>query len=132
MFQRVETRARAIAGALLIGAAALAGCGTEVASTGGHAQAQDRVGEARALVDRGATLLDVRSPGEWEAGHLEGATLIPVQELSGRLSEVPRDRPVVVYCASGRRSDAAASMMRGAGYEVFDLGGMPSTASWSR
>ena len=42
-------------------------------------------------------LLDVRQPEEYEAGHLPGARLIPLGELEGRLDELPRDRPVVVY-----------------------------------
>lgn len=80
---------------------------------------------ARELVKNGATLLDVRSQGEFSGGHIEGAKLIPVQELGGRLEEVgPKDKPVVVYCASGGRSAAAASMLAKAGYEVHDLGGM--------
>lgn len=74
----------------------------------------------------------MRTRGEWEAGHLDGAMLIPVQELAGRLAEVPRGRPVIVYCASGRRSQQAASMLRAEGHEVFDLGGMPTRSAWAR
>ena len=80
--------------------------------------------EAHALVDHGATLLDVRSQAEWDGGHLPGAVLIPVQELAGRIAEVPRDRPVVVYCQSGGRSAQAAATLAAAGYEVHDLGGL--------
>lgn len=80
--------------------------------------------QARALVAQGATLLDVRTEGEWGARHLDGAVLIPVQELGGRLAEVPRDKPVVVYCASGARSSQAVAMLREAGYDARDLGGM--------
>lgn len=80
---------------------------------------------ARELVKNGATLLDVRTPGEFSSGHIEGAKLIPVQELGGRVEEVgPKDKPVVVYCRSGARSSAAAAMLAKAGYEVHDLGGM--------
>lgn len=132
MFQGLGMRGWRVV-AMLLGVGALAvGCGPERAG-GRQAQAQatDRVGEARALVDRGATLLDVRTPGEWERGHLDAALLIPVQELSSRLAEVPRDRPVVVYCASGRRSARAVQMLRGAGYEAHDLGGMPAPSAWS-
>jgi rhodanese-related sulfurtransferase len=80
--------------------------------------------EAHALVAAGATLLDVRSPGEFASGHIDGALLVPVDELDARLSEVPQDRPVVVYCRSGSRSAHAASILGAAGYEVHDLGGM--------
>lgn len=78
--------------------------------------------EARRLVEGGATLLDVRTRGEFEQGHLEGAQLVPVQELAVRLAEVPRDRPVVVYCRSGHRSSQAAALLAESGYEVHDLG----------
>lgn len=133
MFQAFETRGWGVVRAILLGVAALAaGCSSERAGIG-HAQAQatDRLTEARALVDRGATLLDVRTWPEWERGHLEGAMLIPVQELTSRLAELPRDRAVVVYCASGRRSARAAEMLRRAGYEAHDLGGMPAASTWS-
>lgn len=98
------------------------------ASCSGGAGGSHRVDSARAhaLVEGGATLLDVRTDGEWSAGHLPGATLIPVQELPERIAEVPRDRPVVVYCQSGGRSAHAAEMLAAAGYDVHDLGGIGS------
>ena len=83
---------------------------------------------AHALVAQGATLVDVRSPGEWASGHLDGAVLIPIDELGGRLAEIPRGHPVVVYCASGMRSAQAAAMLGAAGYAVRDLGPM---ARWN-
>lgn len=55
--------------------------------------------------------LDVRTPEEYAEGHVEGSTLIPVQELEGRLSEVPKDKRVYVYCHSGKRSAAASNML---------------------
>lgn len=77
---------------------------------------------AHALVASGATLLDVRTAGEWAGGHLEGARHVPVAELAARIAELPRDRPVVVYCASGFRSARAATMLAEAGFTVHDLG----------
>ena len=55
-------------------------------------------------------LLDVREPWEWAVSNLgeHGARLIPLAELGERRSEIPPDRPVVVYCRSGQRSRAAA------------------------
>ena len=49
-------------------------------------------------------ILDVRNPGEYAAGHLEGAALIPVSELEERLRELPEDKAIIVYCLSGLRS----------------------------
>jgi glyoxylase-like metal-dependent hydrolase (beta-lactamase superfamily II)/rhodanese-related sulfurtransferase len=57
-------------------------------------------------------VLDVRTPGEWEAGHIHGAMHLPLPKLSARLSEVPRDQPVAVVCGSGYRSSIAASLLR--------------------
>jgi phage shock protein E len=78
----------------------------------------------RELVAKGATLLDVRTPEEFASGHPDGAVLIPVSELAARIGELPRDRPVVVYCRSGRRSAAAAEQLRTAGFEVHDVGAL--------
>lgn len=88
--------------------------------TGGQA----RPGEvARERVAAGALLLDVRTPEEFAAGHIEGARNIPVQELAERLDELPDDRPLVVYCRSGRRSARAVELLRAGGHEdLFDLG----------
>ena len=80
--------------------------------------------EARTLVKAGATLLDVRSPGEWTQSHIEGAVLVPIDQISARMAEISRDRPVVVYCASGGRSAAGTAALRSAGYDARDLGAM--------
>lgn len=81
--------------------------------------------EGRERVAAGALLLDVRTKEEFGERHLDGALNIPVAELGERLSELgdPR-RPVVVYCRSGARSAAAAAIMKKAGYDVLDIGGM--------
>lgn len=81
-----------------------------------------RSAEAHRLVSDGATLLDVRTPAEFSSRHLEGAVNVPVDEVGARLEEIPRDRPVVVYCRSGARSARAAEELRAAGYTVHDLG----------
>ena len=108
----------------------LAGCRSEEdtasgGSSGSHAATgESRSARAHRMVEEGATLLDVRTPGEFGGGHVEGAVNIPVSELGSRMSEVPTDHPVVVYCLSGGRSSAAARQLEGQGYEVFDLGAM--------
>jgi len=87
---------------------------------GGKTSSED----ARELVASGATLLDVRTPGEYAGGHIDGALNIPVQQLGNRVAEVPKDQPVVVYCQSGGRSARAAALLKQSGYDVHDLGGM--------
>lgn len=81
---------------------------------------------ARELVARGAVLLDVRTPEEFRDEHVPGAVNVPLQELTARLGEVgPRDRTVVVYCRSGRRSAEAARLLEHAGFRhVHDMGAM--------
>jgi phage shock protein E len=80
---------------------------------------------ARELVAAGATLLDVRTPGEFSGGHVSGAQNIPVETLPAGASKVSKDKPVVVYCRSGARSARAASALREVGFtEVYDLGGI--------
>ena len=69
-------------------------------------------------------LLDVRRPTEYEQGHIPGCRLIPVKELSSRLTEVDRKMPVLVYCHSGVRSKAASQLLLGADFqEVYNISG---------
>lgn len=104
--------------ALSLGSAAGAGaCGAAEAGA-------PRQTEARTAVERGALLLDVRTPEEFQAGHVAGATNIPVGALAGRVGEIAAGREVVVYCRSGRRSAAAAEMLRERGHKVIDIGSM--------
>jgi hydroxyacylglutathione hydrolase len=74
-------------------------------------------------------ILDVRQPAEWHDGHIPGAHHISGGELPARLDEVPRDRPVAVYCGSGYRSSVSASLLRRTGHDkvVNVLGGF---AAW--
>ena len=74
------------------------------------------VKEAQTLVDNGAFLLDVREQSEWVAGHVQGATLIPLGDLSGRLSELPQDTPIVVMCRTGHRSAQGRDILLQAGF----------------
>lgn len=70
-------------------------------------------------------LVDVRTPEEFNSGYIPGAVNIPLQSLQQRMSEIPQDQPVVLYCRSGNRSATAAQMLARAGYEeVYDLGGI--------
>jgi adenylyltransferase/sulfurtransferase len=69
-------------------------------------------------------LLDVRGPLEFQRRHLPGAVLLPLPELAARAAEVPRTRPVVVYCQSGVRSAQAVNLLQGLGYaNVLTLSG---------
>ena len=75
----------------------------------------------------GAVILDVRSPEEFRSGAYPGALNIPLGALAARLSELPKGKPVVVYCASGVRSASAARVLGAAGFaDVLNAGGLGS------
>lgn len=83
--------------------------------------------QAKALLDGEKTpfILDVRQPDEFRAGHIAGATLIPLNDLPQRMNELPRDREILCVCRSGARSGAAARQLSSAGYQAINLqGGM--------
>lgn len=63
-------------------------------------------------------VVDVRAPGEYESGHLQGALLVPLDALEEQLARIPRDRPFVVQCQGGYRSSIAASLLERHGIEV--------------
>ncbi len=74
-------------------------------------------------------VVDVREPEEYRAGHLPGATLLPLRELMDRAAELPRDRRIVLVCRSGRRSARALHWLSEMGFErVYNLKG--GTLSW--
>jgi rhodanese-related sulfurtransferase len=75
------------------------------------------VAQTYALLDRPDVLvLDVREPWEYNRGHMPGVTLIPTGEIPYRLGEIPKDRPVIVVCRVGNRSDAVTTYLRERGY----------------
>ena len=79
--------------------------------------------EAAAKVDEGAQLIDIRQDYEWEAGHIDGARHIRMEELPASASELDRDRPIVFQCRSGSRSAFATQIFRESGYDAFNLAG---------
>lgn len=78
------------------------------------------------LKDSGVTMLDVRSPQEFQNGHIEGAKLIPLPEISNRIDELAsdKDRQILTYCYAGSRSMAANRVLRRNGFtKIFNLRG---------
>ena len=73
--------------------------------------------ETLASLSGNGLLIDVRSSGEFRAGHERGAKSIPLTSLSGRASPLPRERSIHLICASGQRSRAAARLLESAGCE---------------
>ncbi len=73
--------------------------------------------------DGSVTLLDVRTPGEYSRGHIEGFKNIPVDELREHLDEIEKEKPVYVICQSGLRSYIATRILEGNGYEAYNFSG---------
>jgi hydroxyacylglutathione hydrolase len=77
------------------------------------------------------TVLDVRGRSEWDAGHIPGAANVPYGHITDRIAEIPRDRPVLVYCETGSRSAIAAGVLRAHGYDdVLNVRG--GFSEWER
>ncbi len=80
-----------------------------------------------------AWLLDVREHDEWAAGHVPGATHIPLGQLGARTGELPQDEAIYVICRSGMRSARAANALTGAGWHAVNVaGGMQDWAAAGR
>jgi NADPH-dependent 2,4-dienoyl-CoA reductase/sulfur reductase-like enzyme/peroxiredoxin family protein/rhodanese-related sulfurtransferase/TusA-related sulfurtransferase len=75
------------------------------------------------------TILDVRLPEELALGMINGALHIPLQQLRGHLNEIPKDRPVLVYCQTGQRSYFATRALNQLGFEAYNLTGGYKTYS---
>ncbi|MDO5015053.1 MAG: FAD-dependent oxidoreductase [Clostridia bacterium] len=71
----------------------------------------------RTLVDQGAVIIDVREKFEFANGHLKNAINIPLSEIRERLDEIPKDKPVYLYCRSAQRSYTATMILKNRGYE---------------
>jgi rhodanese-related sulfurtransferase len=75
---------------------------------------------------RGAVIIDVRTPGEFSQGHIQGSENIPLFEIRQKTEQIKEwNKPVITVCFSGSRSAAAKSVLANAGVEVYNGG------SWS-
>lgn len=86
--------------------------------------------KAREAQDLGAMLIDVRESSEYRSGHAPGARHISVQVIERRLSEIPKERQIVVMCQSGMRSQRAAEILSRNGYQVLNVSG--GIIGWQR
>ena len=70
---------------------------------------------------KGAVIIDVRSPGEFKGGHIQGSKNIPVNEIRSKLEMIRKwNKPVITVCLSGGRSASAKSVLSSAGIEVYN------------
>jgi hydroxyacylglutathione hydrolase len=77
------------------------------------------VDEAAHRLEEGALVLDVRSRSEYDAGHIAGALHSFYGRLPSKLDTLPQDRPILIICASGSRSQIAASLLMKHGFSDF-------------
>jgi len=81
----------------------------------------------KALVDKGAIILDVRNPGEFAAGNIKGSRNIPLVILKARIGDLKKTgKPVITVCASGARSSMAKKMLVQEGVEAYNGGSWAS------
>lgn len=96
--------------------------------------------EAKAMITKGnVVVVDVRTPQEWNAGHLAGAVLVDFYDANfeSNIKKVAKDKKVVVYCARGGRSASASEKMTAwgwknvtnmtGGYQAWSAAGLPTT-----
>ena len=83
-----------------------------------------------AAIRQSGTLIDVREPVEYAAGHVSGAVLVPMGQLTARMKELDRSRPVYLICATGNRSLAMADLLRRTGFDAWSVAG--GTNAWVR
>jgi phage shock protein E len=116
--------------AVVVAAFGVAACGSD--SDSGEPSPGEEAAAAALESDR--AVIDVRTPQEYDAGHVEGAELIDIQgpDFSTQVAALDTEGEYVVYCRSGNRSAAAAAQMQAAGLDVLDGGGLDDmvAAGW--
>jgi len=75
--------------------------------------------------DKNYFLIDVRTPVEYKEGHIPSSLLIPYDEIEKHTAEIPKEKVIILYCHSGRRSGIALSKLKNLGYEkLINFGGI--------
>ena len=79
------------------------------------------------FMDKGAVIIDVRTPGEFQGGHIKGSKNIPLNTIGNQIESIKKlNKPVIACCASGMRSSQATSILKSNGIEVMNGGGWSS------
>ncbi|MFN5628523.1 MAG: rhodanese-like domain-containing protein [Bacteroidota bacterium] len=82
------------------------------------------------LMANGAQIIDVRTKGEFQSGHIKGSVNIPLDSLKNNLSKLKKDKPVITCCASGMRSASAKGLLKANGFvDVYNGGAWVSLNS---
>ena len=79
------------------------------------------------FMDKGAIIIDVRTTGEFQGGHIKGSKNIPLNMISSKINDIKKlNKPVIACCASGMRSSQATSILKSNGIDVMNGGGWSS------
>ena len=79
------------------------------------------------FIDKGAVIIDVRTPGEFQGGHIKGSKNIPLNTIGNQIDSIKKlNKPVIACCASGMRSAQATSILKSNGIEAMNGGGWSS------
>lgn len=82
--------------------------------------------DLKEMVKNGAVIVDVRTPAEFQGGHIKGSINIPLQSLDKNLGKLKKDKAIITCCASGMRSASAKGILKSKGYEAINGGGWSS------
>lgn len=76
------------------------------------------------MVEDGAVIIDVRSPGEFAAGHIDGSINIPLDKIKNKTKDIKKmNKPIITCCLSGGRSGSATNILKAENLEVYNGGG---------
>jgi phage shock protein E len=79
------------------------------------------------FVDKGAIIIDVRTPGEFQGGHIKGSKNSPLNTIGNQIESIKKlNKPVIACCASGMRSSQATSILKSNGIDAMNGGGWMS------
>lgn len=87
-------------------------------------ESEEATASIQKMIQEGAVIIDVRTPGEFNAGHVSGSKNIPLQIIDKEVEAIKKiAQPIVLCCLSGNRSGQAAQFLKGHGIECENGGG---------
>lgn len=87
----------------------------------------NKTNDIKEFVEKGAVIIDVRTPGEFVSGHIKGSKNIPLDTISSKINEIKKlNKPVIACCRSGMRSGQATSILKQHGIDCINGGGWDS------
>ncbi len=86
----------------------------------------------RIVEENNYTIVDVRTKEEYETGHVKDSINIPVDEIQSRLNELDKNKTIIVYCRSGKRSTTAYNILIENGYKSYNLGAYESITKFEK